>query len=121
MALKKMCNKQGCCQLIDHGNRYCEQHQQQEHQRYDQHRESAAKRGYDHKWRQARITYLKRNPLCVQCMKEGKVVAATVVDHIIAHKGNQRLFWDKSNWQPLCKLHHDQKTVREDGGFGTKK
>ncbi len=43
---------------------------------------------------------------------------ADVVDHIIPHKGDQSLFWDSSNWQPLCKHHHDQKTAREDGGFG---
>ena len=41
-----------------------------------------------------------------------------VVDHIIPHKGDKVLFWDRSNWQPLCKTCHDTKTAREDGGFG---
>ena len=41
---------------------------------------------------------------------EGKVVPAIVVDHIIPHRGNQRLFWDMKNWQPLCKDCHDRKT-----------
>jgi 5-methylcytosine-specific restriction protein A len=28
------------------------------------------------------------------------------------------LFWDSSNWQPLCHECHSSKTAREDGGFG---
>ncbi|MEK4520001.1 hypothetical protein NSS64_32480 [Paenibacillus sp. FSL H8-0122] len=40
------------------------------------------------------------------------------MDHIIAHKGDPLLFWDRSNWQGLCGPHHSDKTVREDGGFG---
>jgi len=47
------------------------------------------------------------------CQTNGQIAAATVVDHIIPHKGNQVLFWDESNWQPLCKFHHDQKTGRQ--------
>ena len=39
---------------------------------------------------------------------------ATVVDYIVPHRGDQKLFWDKSNWQPLCKACHDRKTWRED-------
>jgi 5-methylcytosine-specific restriction protein A len=48
----------------------------------------------------------------------GVVRAANVVDHIVPHKGDQALFWDKNNWQSLCKPHHDAKTAREDGGWG---
>ncbi|WP_309252328.1 HNH endonuclease signature motif containing protein [Paenibacillus spongiae] len=51
-------------------------------------------------------------------MKEVRVNAATVIDHIKPHKGNKVLFWDRNNWQPLCKSHHDKKTARYDGGFG---
>ena len=47
-------------------------------------------------------------------MAEGKYVKATVVDHIIPHRGDQKLFWDRGNWQALCKRHHDIKTGNED-------
>lgn len=60
------------------------------------------------------ITYLEAHPLCVQCAKQGKYVRATVVDHIIPHRGDQKLFWDQNNWQPLCKSCHDKKTLTED-------
>lgn len=32
---------------------------------------------------------------------------ATVVDHIVPHRGDPVLFWDERNWQPLCKRCHD--------------
>jgi 5-methylcytosine-specific restriction protein A len=42
------------------------------------------------------------------------------VDHIIPHKGNMNLFWDKRNWQSMCGRCHSKKTAKEDGGFGNK-
>lgn len=40
--------------------------------------------------------------------------SVTVVDHIVPHRGDQKLFWDRSNWQPLCEHHHNVKTMTED-------
>ena len=54
--------------------------------------------------------FLKQHPLCAFCQAEGKIVPATVVDHIIPHRGDQRLFWDQTNWESLCKECHDKKT-----------
>ena len=70
------------------------------------------------KWREARLEYLKRNPLCVRHLKQNKNVAANVVDHDKPHKGDIKLFWDKDNWQSLCIPCHNTKTALEDGGFG---
>lgn len=81
-------------------------------------RDTAHRRGYSVRWRAARARYLALHPLCVKCAAERYVKPATVVDHIKPHKGDPALFWDVSNWQSLCKTHHDQKTAREDGGFG---
>jgi 5-methylcytosine-specific restriction protein A len=52
------------------------------------------------------------------CKGQGVVEQATVIDHIQPHQGNQRLFWDQSNWQPLCKLHHDSHKQRQEHGLG---
>lgn len=66
-------------------------------------------RGYGWQWQKARKRFLERpeNVLCRMCESEGKLTVAKVVDHIIPHRGDHRLFWDESNWQPLCKWHHD--------------
>lgn len=81
-------------------------------------RASSAARGYDARWRKVRAAYLAANPVCVVCERRGRVVPATEVDHIKAHRGNDTLFWDELNWQALCKPCHSEKTVKEDGGFG---
>ena len=81
-------------------------------------RPTASARGYNSRWNRARTAYLHENPLCVACMKEGRTEPATTVDHIKPHKGDSELFWDVNNWQPLCTTCHNQKTAREDGGFG---
>ena len=75
-------------------------------------RGSAASRGYGSRWQKARATYLTSHPLCVMCRKLGKVTAASVVDHIKPHRGDQSLFWNKENWQALCKPCHDRHKQR---------
>lgn len=69
--------------------------------RFDAVRSSARERGYDTQWDKARAGYLKSHPTC-RCG-----APATVVHHVIRHKGDKALFWDKSNWQTVCKPCHD--------------
>lgn len=45
---------------------------------------------------------------------QGKKVAAVAVDHIVPHRGDSKLFWDRSNWQPLCIPHHNSTKQREE-------
>ncbi|MBO8169975.1 MAG: HNH endonuclease [Thermoanaerobacteraceae bacterium] len=118
---KKPCSYPGCPELVEAGQRFCNKHKKQEQKRYDQERGTAAQRGYNSRWRKARKMFLKKNPLCAECQKNGRITPATVVDHIRPHRGNPELFWDESNWQPLCKYHHDVKTAKQDGGFGNKR
>lgn len=113
---KKPCSYPGCPELVEAGQGgRCEKHKRQEQRRYDKQRGTAAQRGYDARWQKARLSHLKANPLCVFCLKENRLTPATVVDHIVPHKGDYNLFWDKNNWQSLCKRCHDIKTAKEDG------
>lgn len=119
----KPCAKSMCPNLVNGNDKYCEEHKSLENKdktinkdkrkQYDKERGSAASRGYNYKWQQYSKDFLKRNPKCIRCDEP-----ATVVDHIIPHKGNKELFWARYNHQPLCKQCHDRKTVLEDGGFG---
>lgn len=110
----RLCSNPGCSELTDKA--YCAKHTKQ----YNKQRRSSYKRGYDSRWRKARVVFLRSNPVCVECKKQGWHVPATVVDHIVSHKGDMKLFWDINNWQALCKRHHDIKTAKEDGGFGNR-
>jgi hypothetical protein len=46
---------------------------------------------------------------------------AKVVDHIVPHRGDMSLFWDRANWQSLCANCHSsykqrlEKSGREAG------
>jgi len=45
-------------------------------------------------------------------------MAADVVDHIVPHRGDAKLFWDPANLQSMCKPHHDSsKAQLEHKGF----
>ncbi|HDZ37505.1 MAG TPA: HNH endonuclease [Marinobacter sp.] len=81
-------------------------------------RPSAAKRGYDARWQRARLAYLAKHPLCVYCEARGRKVAANTVDHIVAHKGDRKLFWDMNNWAASCGPCNSRKAAKHEGGFG---
>lgn len=77
-------------------------------------KQTSAQRGYGYKWQKAREQHLREHPLCVYCERDGRVTAATVVDHKIPHRGDMTLFWDRSNWQSLCATHHSRDKQREE-------
>ena len=62
-----------------------------------------------------RRKFLDSSPFCVKCYEEGHLAKATVVDHIKPHCGDQKFFWGRRNWQPLCERHHNVKSMTEDG------
>lgn len=89
-------------------------------------RGTSAQRGYGSRWQKARDAYVRDNPLCIMCKGFGRLSPTEVVDHKIAPRlreaiesGDkiaitkaQSLFWDKTNWQPLCKYCHDSDKQR---------
>lgn len=79
----------------------CECHRKRK-QDADSRRLPARQRGYTRSWDKARQAFIKDNPSCTRCGKP-----ATVVDHILAHKGNMVLFWNRANWQSLCTVCHN--------------
>ncbi len=82
----------------------------------DDRRGNAASRGYDSKWQKASKAFLAlpENRFC--CCGCGEL--ADCVDHREPHRGDQRLFWSRSNWQAMKRGHHSRKTAQHDGGFG---
>lgn len=63
---------------------------------------------YDWAWRKRRAQQLREHPLCRMCMDlDGRVMVATVADHIEPHRGDPVLF--AGPLQSLCKRCHDQR------------
>ena len=115
---KKPCAFRGCPELTN--ERYCDKHKKMIDSEYNRTSRAFIYLYNTSRWKILRKQFLREHPLCEECKKNGVVKAATIVDHIKAHKGDEKLFWDQNNWQALCKHHHDQKTVKEDGRFGDK-
>ncbi len=81
-------------------------------------KDGSTARGYGYRWQQYRLRFLMEHPLCVRCQAQGVVTAATIVDHITPHQGDQALFWDEQNHQALCKPCHDSDKAREEHAAG---
>lgn len=97
-------------------------------------RPSARERGYDSRWDKARKAFLAKpeNQFSERCkassfLNVGNLrmdgTAQTnprrmhlVVNHHTPHKGDQRLFWDRSNWEVVCPDHHDIRIQQEERG-----
>ncbi len=81
------------------------------------------------------IDNLAAHPFCEYCLRERAIVArvvaevivecarrsiplpyGNVVDHVVPHRGDEALFWDRSNWQTLCQKHHSRDKQREESG-----
>lgn len=65
------------------------------------------------RYRRARALYLATKPLCVLCDARGLVVGADELDHIVPVFDVPSQFWDRDNWQPLCRACHEKKTADE--------
>jgi 5-methylcytosine-specific restriction protein A len=124
----RACSTHGCSEKVHTGK--CTAHAKAECRAKDQFRGSARERGYTPKWDEASRNFRKEFPLCgmrpndkppvmSRCFDEGRLTPATQVDHVISHRGDRDLFWDReNNWQSLCAQCHSRKTVVDDGGFG---
>lgn len=104
------CAYPGCPKLVQPPARYCEQHRQHERQsarQYDAERGTAHQRDYGARWRRERAMHLAREPLCRDCLAEGRVTPATEVHHEPDRNDpNYELV-------SLCRLHHNRRTARQ--------
>lgn len=117
-----ICCAPGCDDLAIDGLAHCEQHEAARQDKIKASRaraktSAAAQAGSAlyklAAWRKASRAWLRNNPICVDCDELGLVVLASEVDHVAPHRGDRQKFWDRSNWQSLCKPCHSRKTARE--------
>lgn len=113
----RFCLWPGC--TVRTNKAYCLDHERRQ-ERAD--RGSARQRGYTWKWETEAIAFLAEFPLCgmrpggrapvmSRCADEDRVTAAVLVDHVVPHRGDQMLFWDREqNWQSMCRACHNVKT-----------
>ncbi len=75
---------------------------------------------YDVKWRKESKAYLRTHPVCVceECRGLYRPLPSNIVDHIVPHKGDIKVFWDKENWQAMNRVCHGRKTAEKEGRWG---
>jgi 5-methylcytosine-specific restriction protein A len=66
---------------------------------------------YSKQWRAIRERVLYEEPLCRECKANGKITAATQVDHIDEDSHNN----SRDNLQALCAPCHSRKTAANHG------
>jgi 5-methylcytosine-specific restriction protein A len=105
MAAARFCAQALCPNRATYRGR-CPQHATQKEQtRYN----AATRKWYSTEdWRILRLTVLAEQPVCMDC----KVAPSVEVDHIVPHRGDYVLFWDRDNLQGLCKQCHGRKTKK---------
>lgn len=70
------------------------------------------------RWKFIRSRQLQREPLCTFCLALGRKEPATVCDHVIPHRGSEKLFFDEENFQSLCSGCHSsvKQSFEKSGG-----
>lgn len=65
------------------------------------------------RWKRRARAQMQAEPLCRMCLGRGETKAARVADHIIPHRGDDRLFWE-GDLQSLCDSCHSRLKQREE-------
>lgn len=69
------------------------------------------------RWKKRRRVQLRQHPLCKLCEQlHGLIVPASVVDHVVPHRGDRELF-ENGELQSLCVKCHDsvKRTIEQRG------
>lgn len=114
-AAKRLCLHPGCPAFAERRGR-CRAHAVAITRAEDRQRARATpyRKLYDTaRWKALRASYLAAHPLCECGDCVGGITLATVVHHREAHRGDERLFFDRSNLQALAKRCHDRLTGHE--------
>ena len=105
---KRPCAYPNCPELTE--GMYCDKHNKQVNKEYNKYkRDEESKRFYNSKaWRRLAALQIKREPLCAECLKAGRITPAAIADHIRpVREGGQK--YDIDNLQSLCRACHNKK------------
>ncbi len=68
-----------------------------------------------YRYQQFRDRFMRRNPLCAECDRQGRVAKSDEMDHVVPVTQAPERVWDETNLEALCRPCHHEKTARENG------
>ncbi len=90
------------------GEQFMKQRKKDSDKIYNKNRPERDKLYYSRQWKQISMLYRKQHPLCEECERNGRIVKADLVDHIVA-VNNSGSMWSWDNLQSLCMNCHNKK------------
>lgn len=71
---------------------------------------SSTAAGYGYRWQLRRAAYLRKHPVCVDCLERNRTTPATEVHHLVkkADGGSDK----DENLRGLCKACHSRRTAK---------
>lgn len=116
-AANRYCARNGCHQFAVPASSYCAEHQQSTAHDYDKARQGEWEHEFykSAKWRQAREWKLAAQPLCEDCLAEGRVTPATMVHHVKELRDFPALALEQSNLRSDCDSCHNKKHPNKGG------
>ena len=107
---KRPCGHMGCPNLTD--GQFCDTHKKQEAREYNTYRrDPESNKKYGRRWKQIRARVIQENPLCEECLKDGRYTPAEQVHHVkpLSEGGTH----DAGNLMALCSSCHSGITLGE--------
>ena len=111
------CGYSGCPNLTE--GTYCAEHKKLTDKQYNRfQRDKVVESIYNSReWKELRRKKLGINPICECCFEKGRIIKATMVDHIVPIKQGGAAF-DMNNLQSLCQSCHSSKSAKEGSSWG---
>jgi 5-methylcytosine-specific restriction protein A len=91
----------------------CPDHHRQRQRESDARRGTFRERGYSSAWDKASKAFRAEHPLCADPfgVHGDRPVLSEEVHHVVAHRGDQDLFWNAAHWMAICKSCHSRLTM----------
>jgi 5-methylcytosine-specific restriction endonuclease McrA len=107
---RRYCLTPGCSEMVERGR--CAKHKRERQRAYDSARDSGWKRSrrsfyWSRRWREFRAAYVRKYPLCVRCLAEGRTSPTEHVHHVVPREEAPGRSFDDSNLEALCASCHN--------------
>lgn len=109
------CRYRGCAGLTTDSSGYCEQHKNTDRKRRarDYSKKPDDKFYSSTAWAKCRLMKLARDPLCEDCLAEGRLTQGEIVHHVIHYQDRPDMAYHLDNLRTVCRSCHAKEHLYE--------